>query len=757
MSTVTREPAEQSADVPAPDTAPARRLPAELLTYVAAALLSTLVTFVSLQLWRARLDVPFTYWGDAIAVAAHFKTVLETGWYEYQPLLGAPAGQTYHDFPTADNLHLVVAHVLGWFTSDVAVAMNLYYLLGFVLTALAAVWFLRECGVSRPLSVALAVLLAVAPYHFLRGEGHLWLASYYPLPLALVIVLRVLRGEHVWGRGRRGGVLGLLTGRGATTVVVLALLATASSYYAVFVVILLAVAGGAAFLRDHDWRRFAGAAGAGLVLVAVVLANMAPDLVYAHRNGTSAAGLVRNAAEVEIYALKLAQLLLPVPGHRFDLFERIRGRYDSTYPLLSENPSLGIVAALGLVCALAVPLLRLVRRSPERDAADPTHRSRTGTIELLSLLVVVAFLCSTVGGLATFLSFLTSSLRGWNRMSIVIAVLSLAVVGLVIDAFLAYLARRQGWSTGVRRGAAVVVAGGLVVVGSIDQVPRAYVPAYEASAVAYAADEEWVTTVEDALPEGAMVFQLPYAGFPETPSVNGVFDTDQLRPYLHSDDLRWSGGGIKGRSTTDWGAVVAQQSPPRMVTNLTAAGFAAVVVDRTAYGEAAGPIERELAEAAGAPVAESRDGRFALYSLLDEAESLDGNNPPEAVREVAEAVVAPVLPYAGKAVGTMPGPTGRSDWVLPPGSEGIVLDNGRDDSVPLRVQASVTSQPGTDESIVLRIGDAEVTVPLTAGVGVLDERVDVPPGRTVITVDSPNTVTLGGLVVEEVGVPELVP
>ncbi len=83
---------------------------------------------VALQLWNARLDVPFLYRGDALPTGAHFKTVIETGWYEYQPALGAPLGQTYHDFPAADNLHMIAARIIGFFVPDWPVAMNLYFL-----------------------------------------------------------------------------------------------------------------------------------------------------------------------------------------------------------------------------------------------------------------------------------------------------------------------------------------------------------------------------------------------------------------------------------------------------------------------------------------------------------------------------------------------------------------------------------------------------------------------------------------------------
>ena len=133
-----------------------------------------------------------------LAVAAHFKTLLETGWYESQPLLGAPAGQVYHDFPTADNLNFAAGSVLGALLGDWAVAMNVYYVVGFLLCAVGGLFFLLRVGVSRPVGVALSVLFALAPYHFVRNENHLWLSSYFFLPIALWVVWLVATGRPVW-------------------------------------------------------------------------------------------------------------------------------------------------------------------------------------------------------------------------------------------------------------------------------------------------------------------------------------------------------------------------------------------------------------------------------------------------------------------------------------------------------------------------------------------------------------------------------
>jgi hypothetical protein len=155
---------------------------------------------IALRLWKADLRIPFLYTGDAVNIASNIKTSMETGWYQVQPLLNAPTGQTLFDYMTADNLHVALSWLLRPVLGTWPVEMNLYFLFGFLAAALAALWFFRLVGISNWWAVPLAVLFAIAPFHFYRDEAHLWLSAYYPLPLALGLVYKLLAGRLIWAR-----------------------------------------------------------------------------------------------------------------------------------------------------------------------------------------------------------------------------------------------------------------------------------------------------------------------------------------------------------------------------------------------------------------------------------------------------------------------------------------------------------------------------------------------------------------------------
>lgn len=582
-----------------------------LVAALASAVLATLIAWVSLDLWSLRWDIPLVYSGDALAVASHVKTVMTTGWYESQSALGAPFGQVYHDYPTADNLHFAVAALLGLVLPSWGAVMNVHFLLGFPLAAIAGVWLFRRVGVSPVLATVLAVLYAIAPYHFLRGEGHLFLSWYWVVPLALGLVWSVLRGEPLWGAraGARRG-LGHLTGRTGLTAGILVLLASDSAYYAAFTLILGGVAAVAAFWVGRNWRRLLGAVAAAGTIGAVLLINMAPDILYSAIHGANPGALQRTPVESEIYALKLAQLLLPAANHRFGPFAALRGLYDEHYPLPSEGAALGLVGAAGFVALIVVVFLVLAR------AVLPQRGERTelmGRLGALSFLTLLAFLFSTVGGLSTLISFVTTSLRAWNRMSIVIAALALAAVGLLVDALLARIVARRGLAARGRAVAALVAGLALLAVGAWDQTPAAEPAARAATVASFDSDAAFARDIEGELQPGAMVFELPYIAFPESPPEGRALDSDQLRPFLHSDALRFSGGGIRGRADIDGLGDLAALPADDFAAKAADLGYAGVIVDTYAYPDAR-ELDR-LEEATGAVPLVSDDGRFVFLQF----------------------------------------------------------------------------------------------------------------------------------------------
>jgi phosphoglycerol transferase len=576
----------------------------ELAGYAAAVIVCLALVVLTHELWRADLRVPMAYDRDFFLMHVWIKSTLDCGWYFHNGFLGMPAGQDLHDFPMAEGLHFLVIKLLGRLTTDSVVVLNLYYLLGFPLTTLSALFVLRRFGISPAIAGVVSLLYAFLPYHLMRGPGHFFLSLYYLVPLLVLVLVRLYLAEGPFFRPLRAGEptrWRLLSGGSLAAVGIAVLVGSAGVYYAFFGCFLLLVAGAAAAASFRRWAPL-GAAG---VLVAVVslsvAANLLPSFLYWKEHGTNPAAVRRVRAESELYALKVTQLVLPVSGHRVPFLAAIKDAYNTCgFPLINENDTatLGLAGSVGFFWLVGLFFLR--GRAPGEPRLD----------DGLALLNLAAVLLGTVGGFGALFSIAFSSwIRAYNRISVYIAFFALFALALLLQ----QVARR--WVRSRRTALAFAAGLGLLLVGGIlDQTNRRQVPPYEELTAACRADGEFVRRIEAGVPAGTMVFQLPYVEFPEPADLHGLPHYELLRPYVHSHHLRWSHGAMKGREADLWQRRVADQPVADMIHELARAGFGGIYVDCDGLADHESYVEAELDRLLGPPLVHA-SGRILFYRL----------------------------------------------------------------------------------------------------------------------------------------------
>ena len=162
-----------------------------------------------LQLWNAHLSVPLVYDGDATGDELFngllIKGIIDNGWYLNNGFVGAPTGLDLFDFPMADNLHFLLIRFISLFAGSWPATMNIFYLATFPLAVVTSLFVFRRLHVSTPIAVVGSVLFAFLPYHFQRGELHLFLAGIYVIPLSCLLVLRMCVGAPPFLRQDDGG------------------------------------------------------------------------------------------------------------------------------------------------------------------------------------------------------------------------------------------------------------------------------------------------------------------------------------------------------------------------------------------------------------------------------------------------------------------------------------------------------------------------------------------------------------------------
>lgn len=582
-----------------------RRLVPEWLLYVIVTVATVLALVWGLQLWRTDLSVPFNYTGDALANGAIVKGEIEHGWYLVNEAVGLPGRLDMRSFPQPEDVHYGAEKLISFVARAWAPTVNVYYLLTYLLAALAATWALRLLRVSQLAAAAAALLYAFQPYHLFRSEAHLALSAYFAVPLACAFALLLMRDAPLlFADDGRGPLRATRLGVGALLTCVL--LGSTGIYYAFFACFFFLLAGAYSALRAGEWRRLATAGVLVALTVLVVLVNVSPTIVakFTGASGPTIAGS-RSPGEAEVVGLKIDQLVLPVDGHRLAPLAKLKALYHAGLRQLTPTldneavfSSLGAVGAIGFVVLLLLGLIAFARPP---SSADGRTLADAGWLSLGGVLL------ATVGGFGAMVAVLLPQIRAYNRISIFLAFFALLAVAVGVDRLAARLAPTRAALLG---GVFAVL---LVVVGLLDQVSPAFVPAYAQTKATWRADAAFVAEVESGLPANAAVFQAPYMAFPEP---GGPFfqmqDYDHFRGYLHSSRLRWSYGAMKGTEADTWQRETASLPPVQMAAKAKAAGFSALWIDLGGYQDAA-QVRQQFDDALGRPIAIDATGRRVVY------------------------------------------------------------------------------------------------------------------------------------------------
>jgi len=671
--------------------------------YIAAAVLCVLILCFLLKLWQADLRVPFYYTGDSVFWAMCTKGVIENGWYWQNPAIGAPGILQMYEFPGLDNAVMAMMWLLSVFTRNPFVVMNLFYLLSFPLITISSLFVLRHFRMSYVPALFVSLLYAFLPFHFMRNQHHIILNDYYVVPLAIMVLLW-LTTELIITRGRKFII----------SVLIAILLGCSGVYYPFFFCFLLLVAGAIGVLKFRRLRPLVMALVFAGITTTTVLINLSPSFIYQRRHGQAGA-MLRVPREAESYGLKISQLLLPITVHRIHLFDRIK-RFHNANSLVSENDSasLGIIGSLGFLGLLAQLLYR--------KELIPNAR---GLLHDLSALNIFAVLLGTIGGFSLLFSlYISSAIRCYNRISVYIAFFSFMAVACALDSIY------RSTTTTKSKCIFFVLLGAALIGGSLDQTSIWYVPYYAPNKAEFISDQTFVNGVEASLPEGSMIFQLPYAQFPEAPVSGKMLDYDHFRGYVHSKHLRWSYGTIKNRDTDRAQQMVALLPPEEFVQALAFEGFTGLYLDRFGYDDKGAALEAKFAEILQAKPLSSPNGRLLFFNLSDYGKNLRGKYSESEWEVKKELSFHPVLlDWGGGFSGLESGPAKTWRWCS---NEGELRINNTS-RLPRRLKlemAFVTGYPELDDFLITGLISEQLKVnyqPVS-----YSKTVTVPPGESVI-------------------------
>ena len=489
------------------------------------------------------------------------------------PNLGAPYEANWNDYPTLDEIPFFIDSLLSR-AFGLFAGLNLSMLLGHLLAAAVFFCVARWSSGTVLLSFIAALAFGLSPYAFQHGPHHMQVAYTWPIPLFLLVWRWVSTEPGIVPWSRRWWWA-------------IAIGFTAGLHHVYYTNILCQLTLLGALIQYRHRRSLPALLSALAVIAAAAAAFVLMNLdtwTYNLAYGANDGAMVRDYQWLELYGLKIKDLFIPSLTHRSELLAGFSRSHRAVAPLLDERASYqGIV---GLVCLLWLAF--------EAVRAMLDRRERDVPMEAWQVFWIV--LMFTTGGLNAILGAAGFTLfRSGCRYSIVIMAITLLWAvrrGSTLERAMRIGRNPDAGTSGIVGSA--LIAACMVIVW--DEVPRPPTKE-EMAAIARQVDSDRAFTakMEAALPEGAMVFQLPIMEFPEAP-VPGMTPYDHFRPYLYSKQLRFSYGSMKGRPREQWQQDLGKVPFEKAVAEIQDRGFAAIYINRNGFPDKAKQIEEKLVE-----------------------------------------------------------------------------------------------------------------------------------------------------------------
>lgn len=566
------------------------------LWYLAGLLLCCVLSWNFLDLSHNDIvHQPARYNGDFLFQMSLTKATLNHGWYFQNPDLGAPFGQEFYDFPMPEAVHYWELKLLHFLFPQFVTPLNLFYVLGFPMAFLTAMFVLRRMQIRPELAIVGGLLYTFLPYHFLRVE-HTMLAEYYPVPLACLLALWISQGIPVLLRPKAGkswlggvnGKVGLAENRwtvlGALAIAVL--MGCTGVYYAAFTCVFLFLAG----VMGWVYRRHAAPAlEAGIligIIFAMVLINVLPNLNYRMEHGQNHDVAQRLMWHSELFGLKMTQLIGPNNTNRNPYLAK-RGVILRDNPLSNENESstMGQGLSLGFLFLLGAVLAGTMgRKIPLKVGAA-------------SLLLLGGVLYGTVGGFgALFSLFISPEIRALNRISVFLAFFSALGLGMLLEYPYGWL-KRKGVVGQLGAGMALCLLLSYFLWDEVMPNSRLHT---EVDTAKFTQDGAFAQKIEGLMPDQACIFQLPYVKFPENGPLVEYADYEHLRMYLHTSKLRFSYGAVRGRGEDYAIQQLLSNNATKMLEGLATAGYDGLLIEDRGYNGRLSPAP-QIAALLGVP------------------------------------------------------------------------------------------------------------------------------------------------------------
>lgn len=528
---------------------------------IATIVITFIITVSFYHLWGTDINVPLTgYRSDSIAMLLETNNYIRGGNVHNNVIYAAPSLNVYMSDVADYVLLFPLINVLSRVFYSVEAVINIYAVLNIVLLAFSMYCVCVQIRVNPIIAALSGVCYSCIPmFVFWCNTLLLPYSMGFYIPVFCLMVLNFMSGEQVADSRKRGVRL-------AVIIADMLLVGMCSAYYSFFALIILAFAAVYAFFRlesvkntmlsvmsvvcvamgiasyvlpnifykldkasmkfiwDNGWWYILWT---GAVLIVILLGVFLYKKVYPYitikrmwyvaavlcvfagagyvilRRYTDFIGQFagRTLYAVELGALKPVNLILPTPNNLSSWLDRA---VNTMVDLENQDfHGIGIIGGIGFIYSM----LNMFRFRQNCGIKDELVKN-CGICNAFMVIVAVK------GGLSSLIAeYLTTGIRGYNRMDVYIACFSLISFAIMFDKALIYIKSMKSrlYRNCLYIGAYVLAAAGLII-----SVPTSFIHGDSFGFVGYDQRkkeyDDWhdlMSEIESSVPEESMIFELP--------------------------------------------------------------------------------------------------------------------------------------------------------------------------------------------------------------------------------------------------------
>ena len=576
------------------------------------------------RLWDISPRVPVLYSGDGLLSLMSFQNMKQAFWYLKGPNLGFPFQQDLHDFPAvADTTNLLISRLLISLTEDINLTFNIQYFFSYFSGFLGAYIGSRLIRLRPIHAMFIGLIYTFLPFHYLHGASHLYLSSYWMIPIWLsVIVKEITTPGWIFSLDEQTKFsLGQCALKKRTLLLIALTIVSASAgfYYSFFFILATGFFGLLTIIRERSVKN------TGLLIMSsigtiVVGLQILPILFFQRSMGTNIEAVQRSLGEVRYYSLEMTKFFLPIRNHRLLFLRDWVNSLDDSLRAGEYAEPLGLLLALSLLLLLVIYIFQT--RSKDRFAL----------LAPLAQISIFFLAMATVGGGGYFLGVLGfTQMRVWSRITIVLAFPALVFL-FQLAGPIANRAKR------VRTRYFLLIF--LTAFQIFDTTPTSLAPNYSQISQEWNRDARIAKVIQNSISPQARIFQLPIVKFPESPPVFQQADYEHLRMYLHLPSAYFSYGGVKGRQS-HWQNRLSNV-PETLFTQLALVGFDAVWIDSRGFETNPSSFSLFAEKEIGTSLITTENSPFSLYDIRNFASDLKGSLTPEMQGEIRRQLLTPI-------------------------------------------------------------------------------------------------------------------